>query len=85
MEFTILSDVVLGVGPLSGGNNLLTGPITSSPKPSGVNVGKRKYVVQKGDTLHSLSSKFYGSSKYWRWLGDFNNVTHALNGATLKY
>lgn len=52
-----------------------TGPVpTPGPPPP----GSRTYVVQAGDTLASISRKFYKSSVHWKDIQDAN--FNALNG-----
>lgn len=35
-------------------------------------VGKRKYVVQPGDTLSTISKKYYGSANFWKKIFEAN-------------
>ncbi len=43
-------------------------PIATKP----VQLGKRKHIVQKGDTLYKLARFYYGDQKYWKkiWLAN---------------
>jgi LysM repeat protein len=45
---------------------------TDSPKPKTNQADKRTYVVQRGDTLASISRKFYKSSVSWQRILDAN-------------
>jgi hypothetical protein len=40
--------------------------------PAGVNRGGEKYKIKKGDTLGSISTEVYGTSKKWRKLWENN-------------
>lgn len=80
VEMTVLSDVVLTLGPVS------NKPKPLPKKPTGKNVGKRKYTVKKGDTLHKLAHKFYKNVAYWRYLADLNKIKHLPKpGKKIKY
>jgi LysM repeat protein len=79
-EFTLVQDAVISTGPVSGGARSTWGVPTKTK-----NLGKRKYKVKKGDTLHKLSLKFYKSSRYWRYLADLNKIKHVKPGKTIKY
>lgn len=54
------------VTPVAGGTTPPTPAILgiTTTRPAGETTG-RSYTVQVGDTLHGLSEKFYGSTKYW--------------------
>ncbi len=43
--------------------------------------GSQSYTVRKGDTLGSISRKFYGSTKYWKKIASANGIS---NPASLK-
>jgi LysM repeat protein len=45
---------------------------TDSPKPKANQADKRTYVVQRGDTLASISRKFYKTSTRWKKILDAN-------------
>jgi LysM repeat protein len=45
---------------------------TDSPKPKTNQADKRTYVVQRGDTLASISRKFYKTSTRWKKILDAN-------------
>jgi nucleoid-associated protein YgaU len=44
----------------------------ASSKKIASKTGDRSYVVQPGDTLFSISRKFYKSSKHWKEIRDAN-------------
>jgi LysM repeat protein len=44
----------------------------ASSKKNASKTGGRRYVVQPGDTLFSISRKFYKSSKHWKEIRDAN-------------
>jgi tetratricopeptide (TPR) repeat protein len=44
----------------------------ASSKKNASKTGDRSYVVQPGDTLFSISRKFYKSSKHWKEIRDAN-------------
>jgi len=44
----------------------------ASSKKNASKTGDRRYVVQPGDTLFSISRKFYKSSKHWKEIRDAN-------------
>jgi nucleoid-associated protein YgaU len=44
-----------------------------APGPSaGPELAAQTYVVQKGDTLYSISKRFYGSGRYWAKIDEAN-------------
>ena len=63
VEFTQAVDAPVKVGPASGGH--------STPRTV-----KRAttYTIRLGDTLHSISIKFYGDARYWRALAKANKL-----------
>ncbi len=48
---------------------------------SGNSGGSQSYTIRKGDTLGSISRKFYGSTKYWKKIAAANGIS---NPASLK-
>ncbi len=49
-----------------------TGERAAESKPKAKTAGKRTYIVQRGDTLASISRKFYKSSAHWKQIFDAN-------------
>ncbi|MBF0500911.1 MAG: LysM peptidoglycan-binding domain-containing protein [Candidatus Riflebacteria bacterium] len=41
--------------------------------------GSQKYTVKRGDTLGSISRKFFGSSKYWKKIANANGISNPSN------
>jgi len=68
IEFTRVSDIVVGVGPVTGG--VQPPPQTTPPasQPS------RIYIVKKGDTLYAISIKYYGTGVHWGRIADANGI-----------
>jgi LysM repeat protein len=69
LEFTQVSDVVVGIGPVTGG--VQPPPVTTPPpaaQPS------RTYEVKRGDTLWGISIKYYGTGIHWKRIADANGV-----------
>jgi nucleoid-associated protein YgaU len=49
--------------------------VSPSPDTGGdATVTGEEYVVQRGDTLNTISEKFYGDTKYGDYLADVNNI-----------
>ena len=61
----------------SGGLNGLLGGIKKPESPSRPDT----YVVQPGDTLMTIASRFYGSRSKWRDIREANKATIPLNGS----
>ena len=78
MEFTIVQDVTLTSGPISGQTTTLPS------KPTGSKVGKRKYKLKESHTLNFLADHFYGSTKYWRFLADLNKIKNPKTSTKLS-
>ncbi|HEY9068674.1 MAG TPA: LysM peptidoglycan-binding domain-containing protein [Candidatus Ozemobacteraceae bacterium] len=53
-------------------------PTEAAPSTSG---GSQSYTVRKGDTLGSISRKFFGTTKYWKKIASANGIS---NPASLK-
>jgi len=68
VEFTKVSDIKTGVGPVTGG---VTPPPTATPPAT---APARTYVVKKGDTLYAISIKYYGTGTKWRAIADANGI-----------
>jgi nucleoid-associated protein YgaU len=73
IELTRASDYNVRVGPLTGGSS------TAPPKSS-----TRVHIVAKGDTLGSISRKYYGTNTLWRFLADANKIRHPKRTKKLK-
>lgn len=69
LEFTRVSDVVVGIGPITGG---VQPPPVTTPPP--VAQPTRTYQVKRGDTLWGISIKYYGTGVHWRRIADANAV-----------
>lgn len=63
VTFTVASDSVVQVGPVSGGSK--------GDKKDDL---PKFYVVKKGDTLQSIAKRFYGKASAWRHIADFNKI-----------
>lgn len=63
VTLTQAADVVVAVGPVSGGAK------SKAPKKR-----PKSYVVKKGDTLQSIAKRFYGDTKAWRRIADANKI-----------
>ena len=61
----------------SGGLNGLLGGVKKPASPSRPDT----YVVQPGDTLMTIASRFYGSRSKWRDIREANKATIPLNGS----
>ena len=73
LSFTRASDVVDGVGPVTGGVK----PPAPSPAPKPPQkTSARYYTMKNGDTLWSVSIHFYGTGTKWRAIADANNITN---------
>lgn len=70
LEFTRASDVVVGIGPVTGG---VTPPPTTTPPP--MSQPARTYTVKRGDTLWGISIKYYGTGVHWKRIADANGVS----------
>jgi len=89
LEFTIVQDVVLSTGPVTGG---VKPPVPKKPpakKPT-KKAPKKKYktyTVKKGDTLISIAIKLFKNASKWRYLADTNKIkNHKIKvGQKLKY
>lgn len=68
LELTRVSDIVVGVGPVSGG-------VTPPPTPPSAPPQTRTYDVKAGDTLWAIATKYYGSGTNWKNIADANGVT----------
>lgn len=68
LEFTKVSDVKTGIGPITGG----VSPPPSTTPPAAAPA--RTYVVKKGDTLYAISIKYYGTGAKWRTIADANGI-----------
>lgn len=68
LEFTRVSDIIIGVGPVTGG--VQPPPQTTPPAGS----QPRTYTVKKGDTLWAISVKFYGTGSKWTQIADANGI-----------
>lgn len=89
LEFTVVQDVVLSTGPVSGG---VKPPATPAKKPTTPTkkAPKKKYktyTVKKGDTLISIAIKLFKNASKWRYLADTNKIkNHKIKpGQKLKY
>lgn len=89
LEFTVIQDVVLSTGPVSGG---VKPPATPAKKPTAPTkkAPKKKYktyTVKKGDTLISIAIKLFKNASKWRYLADTNKIkNHIIKpGQKLKY
>lgn len=74
VEFTQASDEQVQTGPVNGGHNSGN---TNANLPLW-------YTVKKGDTLHKLSAKYYGTPKWWRYLADKNDIKKPKENGDLK-
>ena len=61
----------------SGGLNGLLGGVKKPASPSRPDT----YVIQPGDTLMTIASRFYGSRSKWRDIREANKATIPLNGS----
>lgn len=43
--------------------------------PGGTTITGQNYTVQRGDTLNTIASKFYGDTKYGDYLAEVNHIT----------
>jgi nucleoid-associated protein YgaU len=55
----------------------------------GGGTGEQTYTIEKGDTLSSISKRFYGKSKYWHTIFEANrdqidNADKIFPGQTIK-
>lgn len=66
MTFTEAADMVVQVGPVSGGSK---GGGKDKPEKR-----PKFYVVKKGDTLQSIAKRFYGDPSVWRRIADANKI-----------
>lgn len=90
IELTEASDLVLAAGPLTGGSrNPKAKPGAKSP--GGRDTGRssngthhavpggtrspRRYIVQAGDTAHSIAIREYGDVGMWRRVLSYNHIT----------
>jgi len=80
---SLLTLLLLGGCCLSGGTTNQNGyqPNTyytpsSPPPPAESKTGETEtYTVSRGDTLAAISKQFYGSSVYWRYIAEYNNIS----------
>lgn len=72
MELTRASDIMAGIGPVSGG--VQQPAIPSAPLPTAPST-TRYYKVVKGDTLWGISIKFYKTGFRWKEIADANGVS----------
>lgn len=70
IEFTKASDIIIGVGPVTGG---VTPPPATTPPAAPPQT--RTYTVKSGDTLWAISVKYYGTGTKWTTIADANGVT----------
>jgi LysM repeat protein len=70
ITFTVVSDIVVGTGPVSGG--VKPAPVKKSPAPK-----TRVHTVKSGDTLIAISIKYYGTGSKWRRIADANKIKNA--------
>ena len=47
-------------------------PVMTEPAPA----SEESYVVSKGDTLAKISKKFYGTTKKWKQIAEFNQISN---------
>ncbi|MFZ2959163.1 MAG: LysM peptidoglycan-binding domain-containing protein [Candidatus Ozemobacteraceae bacterium] len=52
---------------------------TTSSSGSSSGGGSRKYTVKRGDTLGSISRKFFGSTKFWKKIANANGISNPSN------
>lgn len=68
VEMTRVSDVIVGLGPVTGG---VQPPPSTTPPAS---APARSYTVKSGDTLWSISIKYYGTGSKWTKIADANGI-----------
>lgn len=66
MTFTEVSDSVRAVGPASGGTAEVTYTDKTRPKT---------YRWKKGDSMHKVAKRFYGTAALWDALSDYNRIS----------
>lgn len=84
LSFLEASDLILGVGPVTGGAK--PPAAAAKPKASGAPAG-RTHTVTAGQTLWALAVRYYGSGDAWRRLADVNGIRDPRKlkvGAVLK-
>ena len=70
MTLSEVQDIKVGVGPVSGGVKPAPSKTTPAPKTN-------TYTVKRGDTLWSISIKYYGTGTKWRKIADANKIKNA--------
>lgn len=71
ITFVRASEVVIGVGPVTGGVKPPAPP--PAPKPA-AKTSATYHTMKKGDTLWDLSIKYYGTGTKWRIIADANGI-----------
>lgn len=67
LSFLEASDVVVKVGPLSGGHAAPAGSKPAAP-------AERTHTVSRGETLSGIALRYYGAASVWPQLADLNKV-----------
>lgn len=58
--------------------------ITSTPTVTGTIDASKQYRIQAGDTLHHISQKLYGKTKYWAAIYDLNKAAIGPDAGRIK-
>lgn len=78
VEFTYNGDPSVAQGPVTGGaqSSAVASSNVAQPATATQTAVVRSYVVKAGDTLWSISFKFYGTGDNWRNIADVNGITN---------